>query len=54
MRFLMIADEETVSAFSRAILGSFEGAVVDTKTTTETVDDRSVMLREIHVKYHVE
>lgn len=52
--FHLLADEETLKRFTEAIQRSLDGALIDTETQYEPLDDRIVALREVRVKYHVE
>ena len=53
LRFRMIADEETVSAFSAAIRTGLDDSLIDIQTSVEVLEGKSVMLREITVQYHL-
>ncbi len=53
LRFELVADDETLNKFIDAIEKSLEGALVDTETRNENVDDRIIPLRKVQVTYHV-
>lgn len=54
LRFSLVADDATLGEFIQAIQNSLQGALIDTDTRLEEIDDKSVLLREVRVRCYVQ